>query len=90
MSRSEVKVTRDKTRKTAASSPLTVHCKACAVRRTLQMTSSSSRRYHSVAAGRGNGVTAACVRSMFGKTPLALVLCELDGTQRLMLLVRGS
>ena len=30
--RSKVKVTRDKTGKTAASSPLTVHCKACAIR----------------------------------------------------------
>jgi len=42
----------DKNWKTAASSVLTVHCKACAVRRTLQVTSSSSRRYHSVAARR--------------------------------------
>ena len=31
MPRSKVKVTRDKTGKTAESSPLTVHCNACAV-----------------------------------------------------------
>jgi len=34
MSRSKVKVTRDKNRKTAESSPLTVHSRACAVGRT--------------------------------------------------------
>jgi len=37
MSRSKVKVTRDKERKTAESSPLTVHSKACAVGGTQQV-----------------------------------------------------
>jgi len=48
---------RDKTGKTAKSSPLTMHYKAYAVRRTLQVTSRTSRRHNSVAAG-GDGVTA--------------------------------
>ena len=75
---SNVKVTRDKTGKTAESSPLTVHYKACAVRRTLQVTSRSSRRHNSVAVGvtgwRQCTMTAACMRFVFGKTSLALVI----------------
>jgi len=52
--RSKVKVTRDKNEKTAESSPLTVHSKACA---TAPYAAGSSRLYHCVAAG-GDRVTA--------------------------------
>jgi len=41
--------------------------------RSLQTTSRSSGRDHSVAAGGGAVISAACVRFMFGKTSLALV-----------------
>ena len=51
---SKVKVTRDKKRKTAETSPLTVHSKACA---SAPYATCSSRRYHCIPAG-GDMVTA--------------------------------
>jgi len=71
MSRSMVKVARDKTGKTAASSPLTVHCTACAIR----------CKFHTAAdetvpwpPGDDWEVSAACLWCVFGKTFLALVV----------------
>jgi len=69
MSRSKVKVTRDK---------YSPHWK-CIVTWTLQITSSSSRWDHSVAAG-GDASAAACMQFMFGKTSLALVRVFMQST----------
>jgi len=69
MSRSKVKVTRDKTWKTAASSPLTIHCKACAVRckwRAADGTIPWPRGLRGDGSARWRELSAACVRCMFG------------------------
>jgi len=68
MSRSKVKVTRDKKRAVHSHNPRQQQNGTCL----LQITSCSSRRHHSVAAGR-RVISAACVRFMFRKTSLARV-----------------
>ena len=71
MSRSKVKATRDKN---ALCTPITAGSDGMD-RARCKLTSRDSRLDHSVAAGEEVGViSAACVRFMFGKTSLALVL----------------
>ena len=65
---------RTKKRKTAESSPLIMHSKACAVGRTQKLAADDSIAWPpGVTEWRQCTLTAACVRFTFGKTSLALV-----------------